>query len=44
MKDNGDISEDDYHRYREKNDEAIHDYSKKVDDLVEEKSKQLRTI
>jgi ribosome recycling factor len=44
MKDNGDISEDDYHRYREKTDEAIHDYSKKVDDLVEEKSKQLRTI
>ena len=44
MKDNGDISEDDYHRYREKNDKAIHDYSKRVDDLVAEKSKQLQTI
>jgi ribosome recycling factor len=44
MKDNGDISEDDHHRYREKNDKAIHDYSKRVDDLVAEKSKQLQTI
>jgi ribosome recycling factor len=44
MKDAGDVSEDDYHRYREKNDKAIHDYSKKVDDLVAEKSEQLQTI
>jgi ribosome recycling factor len=44
MKGNGDISEDDYHRYREKNDKSIHDYSKKVDDLVTEKSEQLQTI
>ncbi len=44
MKTSGEISEDDYHLYRKKNDDAIHDYSKKVDGLVEEKSKQLRTI
>ncbi len=44
MKDNGDISEDDHHRYRENNDKAIHDHSKRVDDLVAEKSKQLQTI
>ncbi len=44
MKDAGDISEDDYHRYREKNDETIHEYTKKIDELVEEKSKQLRVI
>ncbi|MCK4392604.1 ribosome recycling factor, partial [Candidatus Bipolaricaulota bacterium] len=44
MKGNGEISEDDYHRYREKNDETIHEYSKKVEELVEFKSKQLRTI
>jgi ribosome recycling factor len=44
MKGNGEISEDDYHRYREKNDETIHEYSKKVEELVESKSKQLRTI
>lgn len=44
MKTDSEISEDDYHRYREKNDDAIHEYSKKVDELVEAKSKQLRTI
>ena len=44
MKQSGEISEDDYHHYHEKNDEAIHEYSKKADDLVETKSKQLRTI
>jgi len=44
MKDNGEISEDSYHQYREKNDEAIREYSKKVDELVEGKNKQLRTI
>jgi len=44
MKGNGEISEDDYHRCREKNDETIHKYSKKVEELVESKSKQLRTI
>lgn len=44
MKDGGEISEDDHHRHREKNDDTIHEYTKKVDDLVEGKSKQLRTI
>ena len=44
LKDEGEISEDDYHRHREKNDDTIHEYTKKVDDLVEGKSKQLRTI
>ncbi len=44
MKEAGEISEDDYHRHREKNDETIHEYTKKVDAIVEEKSKQLRVI
>ena len=44
MKDDGDISEDDYHRYRDKTDEAVRDYSKKVDDLIAEKDKQLQVI
>lgn len=44
MKDDGDISEDDYHRYRDKTDEAIHDYSKKIDALITEKDKQLQVI
>jgi ribosome recycling factor len=44
MKEAGDISEDDFHRYREKTDEAVRDYSKNVDDLIDEKGKQLRVI
>ena len=44
MKDDSEISEDDHHRAREKNDETIREYEKKVDALVEEKSKQLRVI
>jgi ribosome recycling factor len=44
MKDNGDISEDEYHRYRDKTDEAVHDFSKTVDDLIAEKDKQLQVI
>jgi len=44
MKDNGDISEDDYHRYRDKTDEAVRDYSKEIDDLISEKDKQLQVI
>ncbi|HUT87663.1 MAG TPA: ribosome recycling factor [Candidatus Heimdallarchaeota archaeon] len=44
MKDGGEISEDEYHRHREKNDESIREFTKKVDELVEGKSKQLRTI
>jgi ribosome recycling factor len=44
MKNDGEISEDDHHRHRDKNDEAIQEYSKKVDDLVEEKGKQIQTI
>lgn len=44
MKDDGDISEDEYHRYRDKTDEAVRDYSKKIDDLIDEKDKQLQVI
>ncbi len=44
MKDDGDISEDEYHRYRDKTDEAVRDYSKKIDDLIAEKDKQLQVI
>lgn len=44
MKDDGDISEDDYHRYRDKTDEGVRDYSKKVDELIDEKDKQLQVI
>jgi len=44
MKDDGDISEDDYHRYRDKTDEAVRDYSKKIDALIAEKEKQLQVI
>ena len=44
MKDNGEISEDEYHRHRDKNDDAIREHSDKVEELVESKSKQLRTI
>ncbi len=44
MKDNGEISEDDHHRYREKNDDTIREYEKKIDELVGKKSKQLRVI
>lgn len=44
MKDDGDVSEDDYHRYRDKTDEAVREYSKKVDDLIAEKDKQLQVI
>ena len=44
MKDDGEISEDDHHRAREKNDETIRDYEKKIDEMVAEKSKQLRVI
>lgn len=44
MKDDGDISEDEYHRYRDKTDEAVRDYSKRIDELVAEKDKQLQVI
>lgn len=44
MKDDGDISEDEYHRYRDKTDEAVRDYSKKIDALIAEKEKQLQVI
>ena len=44
MKDNGNISEDEYHRYREKTDDAVHDFSKNVDELINEKEKQLLVI
>ncbi len=44
MKEAGDLSEDDFHRYRDKTDEAVRDYSKKVDDLIDEKGKQLQVI
>lgn len=44
MKDDGDISEDEYHRYRDKTDEAVREYSKRIDELVAEKDKQLQVI
>lgn len=44
MKDDGDISEDEYHRYRDKTDEAVRDYSRKIDALIAEKDKQLQVI
>jgi len=44
MKEDGSISEDDYHQSREENDDTIHRYSDRVDKLVEEKNKQLRTV
>ena len=44
MKNDGDISEDDHRRYRDKNDEVIQDYTKQVDELVDAKNKQIQTI
>jgi len=44
MKDQGSISEDDYHRYHEKNDKAIRERSEEIDKLVKARNKQLRTI
>ena len=44
LKDDGDISEDDHRRHREKNDTAIQDFSKKIDEMIEEKGKQIQTI
>ena len=44
MKDDGGISEDDYHRYRDKTDESVRNYSKEIDDLIAEKDKQLQVI
>jgi ribosome recycling factor len=44
MKKDGEISEDEYHRQRDKNDETIHEYTKAIDDLVEQKAKQIQTI
>jgi len=44
MKDDGGISEDVYHRHREKIDETIREFSEQVDRLIEEKSTQIQTI
>lgn len=44
LKKNGDISEDDHRKQREKNDDAIHDYTQQVDDLIEAKGAQIQTI
>jgi len=44
LKKNGDISEDDHRKHREKNDDAIHDYTRQVDDLIDGKGKQIQTI
>jgi ribosome recycling factor len=44
MKDDGDISEDDHHRYRTKTDDAVHEFSETVDQLIEQKGQQLQTI
>jgi ribosome recycling factor len=44
LKKDGAISEDEYHRHHNKNDDAIHEYSEEVDHLIEEKGKQIQTI
>lgn len=44
MKNEGAISEDDHHRYHQKNDKAIRERSEEIDKLVKERNKQLRTI
>ncbi|MBU1048477.1 ribosome recycling factor [Candidatus Bipolaricaulota bacterium] len=44
LKKDGDISEDDHHRQRDKNDDAIHEFTNQVDALIEAKGKQIQTI
>ena len=44
MKNDGDVSEDDHRKYRDKTDDAVHEFSKTVDQLVAEKGEQLQTI
>jgi ribosome recycling factor len=44
MKSDGDISEDDHHRYRGKTDDAVHEFSEKAEELIDQKSQQLQTI
>jgi ribosome recycling factor len=44
LKKDGDISEDEHHQNRDKNDDAIHEYTSQVDALIEAKGKQIQTI
>lgn len=44
LKKDGSISEDEHHRHREKNDDAIQEYTQKVDSLIEVKSTQIQTV
>lgn len=44
MKKDGQISEDDHRRYREKTDEVVHENTKAVDALIDQKAKQIQTI
>jgi ribosome recycling factor len=44
MKKDGEISEDEHRRYRDKTDELVHEHSKMVDTLIDQKSKQIQTI
>lgn len=44
LKKDGDISEDEHRKQRDKNDDAIHEYTNQVDALIEEKGKQIQTI
>ena len=44
LKKDGDISEDDHRKHRDKNDDAIHEYTNQVDALIEAKGKQIQTI
>ncbi len=44
LKKDGDISEDDHRRHRDKNDDAIHDFTSQVDELIDAKGTQIQTV
>lgn len=44
LKKDGELSEDEHRRQRDKNDDAIHEYTTQVDALIEAKGKQIQTI
>jgi len=44
IKDNGDVSEDEYFRLRERLDEITQEYVGQVDELVESKAQEMRTL
>lgn len=44
LKRDSEISEDEHHIEREKNDKVIQEFTQKVDELIEEKSTQIQTI